>query len=161
MIGQKPICRTPILGGGIISSAVIDFSHFVFQIYTMVVQQTIEIPADRRVYLDIPPGFPLGKARIEITDIPAEQEFAEYKKDSAEQFPGNGDDPRTIVEAKEQAARRAAAEQAGISRNPFEGLFGSLKDSPHFGRSGLEIQRELRSEWNRDWDIDGQDQIPV
>jgi hypothetical protein len=38
----------------------------------MIVEQTVEIPANRRVFLDLPRGVPFGKARIEVRVIPAE-----------------------------------------------------------------------------------------
>lgn len=34
--------------------------------YAMTIEQTIEIPASRRIYIDLPPQIPLGTARIAI-----------------------------------------------------------------------------------------------
>lgn len=34
-----------------------------------------------------------------------------------------------------------------VTRKPFEGLAGSLKDSAIFSRDGVELQREIRDEW--------------
>jgi hypothetical protein len=56
--------------------------------------------------------------------------------------------PRTIKESLQIAEAKAA----DPNRKPFQGLGGSLKNSPHFGRSGVAIQREMRSEWDRQWD---------
>jgi hypothetical protein len=54
----------------------------------------------------------------------------------------------TIEELKREAEERAARERE-TGYNPFEGLKGCMKDSPCFaGRTGEEIQRELRDEWN-------------
>ena len=36
----------------------------------MTITQTVEIPADRRVILEIPPQIPEGKARVEFKVIP-------------------------------------------------------------------------------------------
>jgi hypothetical protein len=36
----------------------------------MTIEQTIEIPADRRIYIDLPLEFPVGKATVEATVIP-------------------------------------------------------------------------------------------
>jgi len=36
----------------------------------MTITQTIEVPADRRVFLDLPPELPIGKAKIEFTITP-------------------------------------------------------------------------------------------
>ena len=33
----------------------------------MTIEQTIEVPADHRVFLDLPPELPVGKAKITIT----------------------------------------------------------------------------------------------
>ena len=36
----------------------------------MIIEQTIEIPASRRIFLDLPPELPSGKAKIEYTITP-------------------------------------------------------------------------------------------
>ena len=36
----------------------------------MTIERTIEIPASRRIFLDLPPDLPVGKARVELTVIP-------------------------------------------------------------------------------------------
>ena len=36
----------------------------------MIIEQTIEIPADRRIFLDLPPELPVGRAKITITPQP-------------------------------------------------------------------------------------------
>ena len=33
----------------------------------MTIEQTIEIPADRRIFLDLPPELPVGRAKISVT----------------------------------------------------------------------------------------------
>ncbi|MCL2318857.1 MAG: hypothetical protein FWC45_02140 [Treponema sp.] len=33
----------------------------------MTIEQTIEVPASRRIFLDLPPELPIGKAKIELT----------------------------------------------------------------------------------------------
>jgi hypothetical protein len=32
----------------------------------MTIEQTVEIPANRRIFLDLPPDLPSGKARVEV-----------------------------------------------------------------------------------------------
>ena len=50
----------------------IDFLPFSCYVYTMTIEQTIEVPADYRIFLELPRSVPSGvKARIEI-NIPAE-----------------------------------------------------------------------------------------
>ena len=36
----------------------------------MTIEQTVEIPANRQITLEVPPQIPLGKARIELKVIP-------------------------------------------------------------------------------------------
>ena len=36
----------------------------------MTIEQIVEIPADRRVFLDLPPELPVGKAKITVTPQP-------------------------------------------------------------------------------------------
>jgi len=35
----------------------------------MTIEQIVEIPADRRVFLDLPPELPVGKAKISVTSV--------------------------------------------------------------------------------------------
>ena len=37
----------------------------------MTIEQTVEIPVSHRIFLDLPPEFPVGKARVEIRVSPA------------------------------------------------------------------------------------------
>jgi hypothetical protein len=39
----------------------------------MTITQTIEIPADRRIFLDLPPELPVGRAKVTVTP-----QFDEY-----------------------------------------------------------------------------------
>jgi hypothetical protein len=36
----------------------------------MIIEQTIEIPASRRIFLDLPPELPIGKAKVELAITP-------------------------------------------------------------------------------------------
>ena len=36
----------------------------------MIIEQTVEIPADHRIFLDLPSDLPVGKAKITITPQP-------------------------------------------------------------------------------------------
>ena len=36
----------------------------------MTIEQTIEVPASRRIFLDLPPNLPEGKAKLELTITP-------------------------------------------------------------------------------------------
>ena len=36
----------------------------------MTIEQTVEIPADHRIFLDLPPELPVGRAKVEFTVTP-------------------------------------------------------------------------------------------
>ena len=36
----------------------------------MVIEQTIEVPASRRIFLDLPPELPTGRAKVELSITP-------------------------------------------------------------------------------------------
>jgi hypothetical protein len=42
----------------------------------MTIEQTVEIPADHRLYIDVPPYIPEGKATITLSIIPANRDRA-------------------------------------------------------------------------------------
>ena len=46
--------------------------HFHAILFLMTIEQTVEIPASRRIFLDLPFELPVGKAKITITS-PAER----------------------------------------------------------------------------------------
>ena len=43
----------------------------------MTITQTVEIPADYRIFLDLPHELPIGKAKVELTVTPV----SSFKKD--------------------------------------------------------------------------------
>jgi hypothetical protein len=61
----------------------------------MTLQQTIEIPADRRVYFDLPRDIPTGKANIECTVTP----FGAPRSDAAcKSTPEAGEEFRRVMQ---------------------------------------------------------------
>jgi hypothetical protein len=122
----------------------------------MTIEQTVEIPTDHILVLEvpIPQDIPAGKARLELSITAGGEEsdagrFNDKLVDLTAYLSANS--PRTIEEAVREAEKKAA----DPNRKPFQGLGGSLKDSPRFGGSGVEIQRQMRSEWDRAWDKNG------
>jgi hypothetical protein len=127
----------------------------------MTIQQTIEIPADRRVYLDLPlpETTPMGRAEVQITITLAsapKREMSKLGMFTAEQL-------KTLIDAEvpeqpknwEVLERREAwlslTWQHGKSRKEHS-LFkyaGCLKDSGIFDGDSMDIQREMRREWER------------
>jgi hypothetical protein len=118
----------------------------------MTIEQTVEIPADRRLHLDIelPQNFPLGTARVAIIDFSAEKELERFKSAAAE-FSESPGQP-----AMAEILKQAEAKAAGPSRRPVSSFYGSMKGA--FG-DGLEYQRTIRAEWDRKYDASGKTSI--
>jgi hypothetical protein len=91
----------------------------------MTVEQTIEVPADRRITLEVPPEIPVGRTIIAFT--PATQ----HRRD-----------PKTI----EEALRMAREKATDSNRKPISRLFGKHKGI--FGGDGVAYQRAIRDEWD-------------
>jgi len=90
----------------------------------MSVTQTVDIPASRRLTIEVPGEVPAG--RTVLTFTPA----------------GSGNlQPRTAEEALGMAAERSA----DPARSPISRHFGVL--SPAVYGDGVAYQRSLRSEW--------------
>lgn len=51
--------------------------HLSAIIYQMTITQTIEIPFNRRIFLDLPPELPVGKAKVELNIVPETRPEAE------------------------------------------------------------------------------------
>ncbi|GHT92764.1 hypothetical protein FACS1894140_5260 [Spirochaetia bacterium] len=102
-------------------------------------QQTVDIPADRRIHLDVtlPKDAPRGQTTVVLT-------FVQQKDGAAERPAGT---LPTIGELKREAAEKAAARQAS-GKKPFDALRASPHRRQFFGgQDGMDIQREMRSEW--------------
>ncbi|GHV76360.1 hypothetical protein AGMMS49942_11810 [Spirochaetia bacterium] len=95
----------------------------------------VEIPANHRLTLEIPPEIPAGRGILTFTPAPDDDPFA----DLGAYLRANT--PATIEEAKKEAA----AKLADPNRKPFSRHFGALKGA--FG-DGMEYQRKLRDEWD-------------
>ncbi|GHV81210.1 hypothetical protein AGMMS49944_30010 [Spirochaetia bacterium] len=126
----------------------------------MTIEQTIDIPTDHRLILDLPQEVPAGKAKIKVFIKPFSKKPKKDCNCRTDGIPlGDGmiyypappgfipspPDPELVPYIKE-AEERAARERA-TGENPFEGLKGCMKDSPCFAdRDGVEIQREMRDD---------------
>jgi hypothetical protein len=99
----------------------------------MTIQQTIDIPADRRVVFDFPKTVPSGKSYVTVTFSPVEVE-----NDGA--FPS--------VEALETEASQKAAAAETSGRDPLIAWRESLHGEKLFdGIDGLAYQKNIRGEW--------------
>jgi hypothetical protein len=106
----------------------------------LTIQRTIDIPASRRIYLDLPENVPSGRTSVVLTfDAPEKTEQPKAQHDLAP-FP-------TLEELKEEAAAKTA-KRLLEGRKAFEEL-GTQKISRPFlnGIDGLEYQRSIRDEW--------------
>ena len=84
----------------------------------MTITQTVEIPADRRITLEVPPDIPTGSvARIEL-----------------------------ILSPHKKVPDEAARQQSTNVRTPISQYFGFL--SPNTYGDGVAYQRKLRNEWD-------------
>jgi len=92
----------------------------------MTVSQTVEIPADCRITLEVPREIPVGQAILTFT--------------SANVFGKR--DPATVEEALQMLAEQAA----DPNRKPISRLFGKHKGI--FGGDGVAYQRTIRDEWD-------------
>ena len=97
----------------------------------MTIEQTIEIPADRRVYFDLPRYIPAGVAKFELVITPIHA-------------PNDG---KPIEDELEKEAAAKTAKRTADKRKPFEGLRGALQNKGVFAGDPVEIIRQMRDEW--------------
>ena len=64
----------------------------------MTITQTVEIPVDRRLYLDLPPELPIGRARITVTPQPEEYTVIIAFDDEAQKWYAQNDDIPIVLE---------------------------------------------------------------
>ncbi|MDR0720060.1 MAG: hypothetical protein LBF78_10530 [Treponema sp.] len=83
----------------------------------MTIEQTVEIPPDHRLTIDVPREIPAGRAKLTVSISPKE---------------------KTVKMSRQM-------------RNIMK-FYGCLKDSPAFEGDPVEIQRQMRAEWDRPWD---------
>ena len=107
----------------------------------MTITQTVDIPVNRRLTIDVPPQIPVGKTILAFTPVTLEANAASSGKE-ADSTPLPGGNARTIEEALQMAAEKAA----DPNRKPISRLFGKHKGI--FGGDGVAYQRAIRDEWD-------------
>ncbi|GMO66032.1 MAG: hypothetical protein Ta2A_13980 [Treponemataceae bacterium] len=112
----------------------------------MTIQQTIDIPESREVRFTLPSTVPTGRTTIAL--IFSAPEPVAPKKDARADgggIAGSAAFP-TIAELKAEAARKTAKRRLE-GREPFEGLYGALKDSKALEGDPVEIVQRWRDGW--------------
>ena len=94
----------------------------------MTIEQTIDIPADRKIILEVPRSIPAGKTILSFTPISTSDT--------------NEKSPRTTQEALQIAQAKAA----DPNRKPLSRHFGALKGL--WDGDEVAYQRNLRDEWD-------------
>ena len=101
----------------------------------MIIEQTIEIPADHRLVIEVPQEVPAGPALV--TFAPANESTPRRVT-----RPLPGGNARTI----EEALKLAEAKAKDPNRKPLSRLFETCKGI--FGGDGVAYQRAIRDEWD-------------
>jgi hypothetical protein len=136
-------------------------SSFVWYAVCMTIQQTIDIPADRRLHVDLPETTPTGYAEVQITItfVPAPKK--EEPKLFTAKVPA---DPRpvtlvpihvchTLDEARSDAARKSTPEAREEFCRVMQETYGALEHSKAWGQ-GVDVVaeiRKMRDEWGAPW----------
>jgi hypothetical protein len=142
----KPIARLKpvILRKGIFFFSLFPSSLFWYAV-TMTIQQTIEIPADRRVYFDLPRTIPAGAAKFKLIITPKR---AAHPEPIAPVHICH-----TLDEVRSDAARKSAPEAREEFRRVMQETHGALEHSKAWGQDVdvvAEIRR-MRDEWGDPW----------
>jgi hypothetical protein len=104
----------------------------------MTITQTIEIPADHRLTIEVPREVPVGRAIVTFTPASAKKPIDHW----LETTPLPGGNARTIEEALQLAEEKAN----DPNRKPISRFFGIL--SPNTFGDGAAYQRAIRDEWD-------------
>jgi len=104
----------------------------------MTIEQTVEIPANHRLTIEVPREIPAGRAILAFT--PAVARKSSDRGAGTAPLPGGS--PGTIEEALQMAEEKAN----DPNRKPISRLFGTCKGI--FGGDGVAYQRAIRDEWD-------------
>jgi hypothetical protein len=101
------------------------FLYYLAYTFLMAIEQTVEVPINHRLIIDVPREIPAGRTIIAFT--PAVKSVY---------------NPQTVGEALIMAEEKAA----DPNRKPISRLFGKHKGL--FGGDGVAYQRAIRDEWD-------------
>jgi len=91
----------------------------------MSLEQTVEIPPSHRLFVDVPPEIPAGKAILTFTPVSVSKDL----KYAGEIWAVNRDHPEEL-------------------KAKLRNLQGSLGKTAYGGMDGTAYQRKVREEWN-------------
>ena len=103
----------------------------------MTITQTVDVPASRRLTIDVPAEIPVGRTILSFTPASAGEETS-VKKGSS--LPGG------CYSTVEEALQAAEEKTKDPNRRPISRLFGKHKGI--FGGDGVSYQRAIRDEWD-------------
>jgi hypothetical protein len=106
------------------------------------IQQTIDIPANRRLSLELPKSVPSGKSSVRLFFTPAQTETPVSKRH-------HYNPPLTLADAKAVIAERIRHKEVGETIEDSSRKFaGCLNGKNIFKGDPVEIQRKMRDEWD-------------
>ena len=91
----------------------------------MSLEQTVEIPPSHRLFVDVPPEVPVGKAILTFTPVSVRKDL----KYAGEIWAVNREHPEEL-------------------KAKLENLQGSLGKAAYGGMDGIAYQRKVREEWD-------------
>jgi len=91
----------------------------------MRIEQTVEIPSDHRLFIDVPPEVPIGKVILTFTPASVDKDL-----ESAEAI---------------WAANHAHPEELKAKLHALQGCLG---ENAFGGMDGVTYQRKVREEWD-------------
>jgi hypothetical protein len=106
------------------------------------IQQTIDIPADRRLSIELPKTVPSGKLSVRLFFTPARTATPVSKK-------RHYNPPLTVADAKAVIAERIRRKEDGEIIEDFSRKYAwCLKGKNIFKGDPVKIQRRMRDEWD-------------
>jgi hypothetical protein len=115
------------------------------------IQQTVDIPADRRLTLEVPETVPHGKSTVKVIFTPINGEkdktasLGEVPQGTSPKKATHTNYPQDLREAQIELAFKTMPGHA--DKDPSRTFAGCLKGKNVFKGDPVEIQRKMRDEW--------------
>jgi hypothetical protein len=106
------------------------------------IRQTVDVPANRRISLELPKSVPSGKSDVRLFFAPAGTEKPVSPK-------AHCNAPLTLAEAKAAIAERMRRKENGeVLEDSSRKYAGCLNGKNIYKGDAVEIQRKMRDEWD-------------